>query len=452
MVIVLARIFCSKNPAPPSLRSQEQQIRCWLAEPIQVACAATIVTVRFRPGPDLRQEHGPAKIRSVPMLWVGGAVLSGVDALAQVLDSQVLKEAAANFSQRSFVRLDQVLNFRVLPALGNSQSADRTTGLSSQLSSDGEACIDAVQTSKAICVLQSESATVPLEHGYIVGSSDATTCVLAFVVTLYSISCLHIDEQTCTPAHLNRSLRGMQDSAGGELFLVGGYDDNHGLSAKILRQVLHFYTTCSAELELKLAFVGRFNTKVQKCYADCASASSKGASHAHSAPRISGAAFCPTRQVLTPAEIRYRGPMLVERQVRCMMKGPYADIYDASRQCLVFEPWPHRLDCRTRRRLQRCCRVPDEVLLHLISTSPHAERPSFASDVRACLQRLVRGSNGWMPLLARSPAASDSHLPPSSTNPVKTGPTGETDTGVTPVRFRWREGTRDGKVGWYEEV
>ena len=64
------------------------------------------------------------------MIRVGGAELSGVDALAQVLDSQVLKEAAANFSQRSFVRLDQVLNIRVLPALGNSQSADLATDLS----------------------------------------------------------------------------------------------------------------------------------------------------------------------------------------------------------------------------------------------------------------------------------------------------------------------------------
>ena len=59
---------------------------------------------------------------------------------------------------------------------------------------------------KCVCVLQGESCTVPFDHGISVGSQDATTCVIAFVVTVCGVSCLHIDEDTCNEDYLERRL------------------------------------------------------------------------------------------------------------------------------------------------------------------------------------------------------------------------------------------------------
>ena len=57
---------------------------------------------------------------------------------------------------------------------------------------------------KCLCVLQAESCTVPFDHGISVGSQDATTCVIAFVVTACGVSCLHVDEDTCDGDYLER--------------------------------------------------------------------------------------------------------------------------------------------------------------------------------------------------------------------------------------------------------
>jgi len=57
---------------------------------------------------------------------------------------------------------------------------------------------------KALCVLQGESGTVPFDHMITLGSQDATTCVIAFVATVYGVSCLHIDEDTCCTDYLER--------------------------------------------------------------------------------------------------------------------------------------------------------------------------------------------------------------------------------------------------------
>lgn len=59
---------------------------------------------------------------------------------------------------------------------------------------------------KCVCVLQGESCTVPFDHGISVGSQDATTCVIAFIVTVCGVSCLHIDEDTCNKDYLERRL------------------------------------------------------------------------------------------------------------------------------------------------------------------------------------------------------------------------------------------------------
>ena len=55
------------------------------------------------------------------------------------------------------------------------------------------------------------------------------------------------------------SLRGV--SGGAELHLVGGFGDQHGTSGVTLGNILHFYHSCAAPLELKLAYVAHLNTR-----------------------------------------------------------------------------------------------------------------------------------------------------------------------------------------------
>jgi hypothetical protein len=108
----------------------------------------------------------------------------------QVLENPVLQNAAIDFEARPKLTLDEVCAFP-LPANAAANTESAVVLVKSQ-------------RSKSLCVLQSETCTVPFEHGYVVGSQDATTCVIAFVVTLYGVSCLHVDEYSCQPHYLRR--------------------------------------------------------------------------------------------------------------------------------------------------------------------------------------------------------------------------------------------------------
>jgi hypothetical protein len=142
-------------------------------------------------------------------------------------------------------------------------------------------------------------------------------------------------------------LREVEGSA--DLYLVGGFDDDRSISLNVLRQVLSFYMECAAVLELKLAYIGPTNTRVELCskpYSLCNTGPRKGAtgSHTHRLPKILGAAFSPHSRVLSPAIFSYRGPMVEERQARCLTSGQCSDIYDASAKCFVVKPWQFALD------------------------------------------------------------------------------------------------------------
>jgi hypothetical protein len=124
--------------------------------------------------------------------------------------------------------------------------------------------IEVPKDSLSVCVLQSESCTVPWSHGGFVGSQDATTCVIVFVLCGYGVTVLHFDEDTSTnEEYLKRSLVGIEPSEEGlQLHLVGGYDDEKEIGRQVVENLLSFFHFIDLRLNLGTATVGNVNTRV----------------------------------------------------------------------------------------------------------------------------------------------------------------------------------------------
>lgn len=105
---------------------------------------------------------------------------------------------------------------------------------------------------------------MPWSHGGVIGSQDATTCVIVFVLCGYGVTVLHFDEGTsASQDYLTKSLVGIKPSEPDvQLHMVGGYDDERNTSQEILENLLSFFHSHSIRFSLVTATVGKLNTKV----------------------------------------------------------------------------------------------------------------------------------------------------------------------------------------------
>jgi hypothetical protein len=124
--------------------------------------------------------------------------------------------------------------------------------------------IEVPKDSLSVCVLQSESCTIPWSHGGVVGSQDATTCVIVFVLCGYGVTVLHFDEDTSiSEEYLKRSLVGIAPSEDGlQLHLVGGYDDEKETGRQVVENLLSFFHCSAFRFNLGTATVGSVNTRI----------------------------------------------------------------------------------------------------------------------------------------------------------------------------------------------
>jgi len=115
----------------------------------------------------------------------------------------------------------------------------------------------------SVCVLQSESCSVPWGCGGYVGSQDATTCVIAFVLSRASVNVVHFDDGNSeVHSYLGSSVEGIEATEEGvQLHLVGSYDDEGGVGRQILRNILNYYHRHPVRFNLGTAMVGSLNTR-----------------------------------------------------------------------------------------------------------------------------------------------------------------------------------------------
>jgi len=183
---------------------------------------------------------------------------------------------------------------------------------------------------KSVCVLQSESCCVPWDCGGYVGSQEATTCLIAFVLCQLGVNVVHFDESTSKiPSYLQSSVEGVEPTEEGvQLHLIGAYDDENGSGKKVLRNILNFYHQHSIRFNLRTAMIGALNT-LSKEHSDTK----------FNIPLFHGACVDLTTKNIHPATFADRGPCLLLRQCRCMTGGPTTGVFDAKTGRFVFCPW-----------------------------------------------------------------------------------------------------------------
>lgn len=154
--------------------------------------------------------------------------------------------------------------------------------------------IEVPKDTRSICVLQSESCTVPWSHGGVVGSQDATTCVIVFVLCGYGVTVLHFDEGTsASNEYLSKTLTGIQPSEKDvQLHMIGGYDDEKDTGQVVLENLLSFFNSQPICFNLVTSAVGKLNTKVVD----------DGHNRKYTSPIYDGASVCLSTRRLSPAK------------------------------------------------------------------------------------------------------------------------------------------------------
>lgn len=116
-----------------------------------------------------------------------------------------------------------------------------------------------------LCVLQGEAAVARLDsapwcNGLLIGSQDATTCLVVVLASQECVFAAHLDD-VVLGAHdlalLARALGTMQQPC---LWLVGGYCDAHGLGPSLAAGLLQLLHSLPQHIRVQLCCVGPANT------------------------------------------------------------------------------------------------------------------------------------------------------------------------------------------------
>lgn len=276
--------------------------------------------------------------------------------LDMVLDHELLKESAVEFERRSVKNVSHTGDERVL------------------------------------CVLQREFAACRVADVDVLGSDDATTCiVVVFKLGATAMACAHFDNSVaiartgCGVVKMYEAISEVAAAAGRgssplttttteedmlDVWIVGGFLDDRNLSAATLGLLLAALNALPRAVNLQLVYAERRNTRTVD-----------GVHH----PRFIGAAISEGGNVVVPAHFTHLGPALGLRSVlSCSGEEELFSCYNwKTNRIEIMFPYG---DFEAAEALLE---APDEFLLANVSTSPKQEPPRFLSTLRAALKYLV---------------------------------------------------------------
>ncbi len=156
---------------------------------------------------------------------------------------------------------------------------------------------------KVLCVLQREYAVVQANVVALLGSDDATTCVMLFMRLGNAVACGHIDNctaigtQGCAVVEMHRDLvEAAPDAAADapvQVWIVGGFCDDRNNSAATVGMLLAALNALPRPADLQLVFAERVNDRLL------------GDVH-H--PRYYGAVYSSADGAVLPAHFTHLGP------------------------------------------------------------------------------------------------------------------------------------------------
>ncbi|XP_030759714.1 protein N-terminal asparagine amidohydrolase-like [Sitophilus oryzae] len=209
----------------------------------------------------------------------------------------------------------------------------------------------------------------------ILGSDDATTCIIANVrhtgsgaVALAHFDGAGIDDAICSMIQRVQELALGYPEGRIELQLVGGYSDANNYSEELFFKIMNSFHKQPVEVDLTLACVGQLNTTVRGGI---------------SWPLVYGIGVNVKTGEIFPATFPDKGPESVLRSARNLTGLPEVlDIYDSSLGLLRIGPFNYK----PLRGVDLWLGQTDDFILRHLSTSPDVEPPHFVDEMRATLK------------------------------------------------------------------
>ena len=243
-----------------------------------------------------------------------------------------------------------------------------------------------------------------------IGSSDATTCHLLIIRDRETgvSGVAHIDDVKSD--HLNKfidkitnlvkirlntrdnesshadekqkcDMSKTRDNQPLELYIVGGYQDERGMSEDLSMNLIKYLIHSRQQFALKILAIGAINTT----FVD--------GEEPHNAPILYGAAIQLSTGRVFPANFPYRGPDETIRHLRlsfCGRKDGYVDPYNPETGELVVSAFNVNAHNEN---LEYYMELPDETFLQFMSTSPKVEPPHFVENQKKIFRTAIENPN-----------------------------------------------------------
>jgi len=150
-----------------------------------------------------------------------------------------------------------------------------------------------------------------------------------------------------------------------DLYLVGGYDDNSGVSFDLLNFLLHYFAKHKTRFNLKLICCGLFNSREQSFY---------------HLPKVTGVLVDIDAKKVLRCQINkdQRGPVPILRHIWLYSSFGLKAIYNSKNGCVVLPMFKITLPAK----FKLLEVIDDEYALSIFSTSPEAERDCFITELR----------------------------------------------------------------------
>nr|CAI5853897.1 unnamed protein product [Callosobruchus analis] len=231
----------------------------------------------------------------------------------------------------------------------------------------------------SLYVMQQEYAAVAPKNQTvtILGSDDATTCIIGIVREHYSgITALaHLDNPPGVEKTLEKIIEKLQylsDAQGKyDTYLVGGYKDPRGRSERLFEEIFKILQKIPQEIHLKLACIGEINTVMKKDVPW---------------PKVYGVAVKIDTGEIFPATFEEKGPDEILRHVKILAgSSDIMNIYDNQLNIVKIGPFSYT----PFQGMEYLLKVSDELLLEHTSTSPDVEPPDYVTNIRKAVQFII---------------------------------------------------------------
>ena len=215
---------------------------------------------------------------------------------------------------------------------------------------------DDATTCSCLVISDTESGTTGITH--------LDGCETSKTIDMMISRVTHLSESSCNPVL--------------EAHVVGGFNDDKGMSGKLTKSILHCLNRHPLIVHLKTFCVCGMNTILKNNV---------------SWPVVYGIKYDMKTRTIFPSSWKYRGPEEGLRGCRVFAGSrDFIEVYDTSSQTIAVKPFLFDSGY-DRKDLMMILSLPDDFIRKHFSTSPAVEPDHFVSSVRRSFEILASDTN-----------------------------------------------------------